>query len=185
MRFLNIAIIASLSATLLGCAASSNAPKITAIESPQYRLDSGDKLRLTVFGHEGLSGEFNVGSNGNISFPLILDTKVSGLTTAELERSITQKLMPDYLLDPKVSVEVLNYRNIYILGEVRTPGEYPFVPNMTVKQAVAIAGGYTYRAAEKTAEITRQSKNSITTKTVGSLSMISPGDTITITRKWF
>ncbi len=185
MRFLSITTIALLSVSLLGCAVSPAMNETKIVQNIEYRLGTGDKLRLTVFGHEKLSGEFNVGSNGNISFPLILDTKVSGLTTSELEASITQKLTPDYLLDPKVSIEVLNYRNIYILGEVRTPGEYPFIPNMTVKQVVAIAGGYTYRANENTAEITRLSQGAITTKTVDTLSIISPGDTLTITRKWF
>ncbi len=155
------------------------------VQNAEYKLDTGDSVRLIVFGHEKLSGEFGIGSSGKVSFPLILETQVSGLTVKELEDYITNELSPQYLLDPKVSIEVLSYRDVYILGEVRTPGKYPYIPNMTVQKAVAIAGGYTYRAKEKTAEITRQSQGEITTKIIGAKSMILPGDTLVINRKWF
>ncbi len=185
MRLLTIAITVLMSANLTACTISPTISETKLVQNNEYRLGTGDNLRLIVFGHETLSGEFNVGTNGEVSFPLILNTKVSGLTTTELEALITEKLTPEYLLNPKVSIEVLNYRDVYILGEVRTPGKYPFIPNMTVKQAVAIAGGYTYRANEKSAELTRQSQDIITTKTVDTLTMLSPADTLTIKRKWF
>ncbi len=185
MRFLNIAVIMFIGISLSGCVATFDEPKTRVVPSPQYRLDTGDKIRLIIFGHEKMSGDFNISSSGSVSFPLILETQVSGLTAAELEAVITEKLTPQYLLNPKVSIEVLSYRDIYILGEVRNPGKYQFIPNMTVKKAVAIAGGYTYRANENSAELTRQSKDVIVTKKVDMLSMVLPGDTLIIKRKWF
>lgn len=151
----------------------------------EYRLGTGDHIRLIVFGHENLSGEFTVGTAGTISFPLILETQVSGLSIEELEQTITDKLSPDYLIEPRVSIEVLEYRDIYILGEVRTPGKYAYIPDLTVQKAAAIAGGYTYRAKEDSAELTRQNDGNIQTQTVSHKAIILPGDTVVIKRKWF
>tara|TARA_B100001989_G_scaffold252903_1_gene236861 strand:- start:482 stop:1066 length:585 start_codon:yes stop_codon:yes gene_type:complete len=151
----------------------------------EYVLGTGDKISLIVFGHPDLSGEFAVGSSGSISFPLIKETKVTGLTTKELEELITNKLSPQYLVDPKVSVEIIDYRDIFILGEVRTPGKYDFIPGITVQKAVAVAGGYTYRAQENSAELTRQIDSRITTKIVNDKQILAPGDTIVIKRRWF
>lgn len=157
------------------------------LEQPigEYVLGTGDKISLIVFGHEDLSGEFSVDSTGSISFPLIKETKVSGLTTQALEDMITSKLSPQYLVDPKVSVEVIDYRDIFILGEVRTPGKYDYIPGVTVQKAVAVAGGYTYRAQEGSAELTRQTDQEIHTKIVNDKQILAPGDTIVIKRRWF
>lgn len=150
-----------------------------------YILGIGDTLRITVFGQENLSGEFAVEPNGMISYPLIKDVAAAGTTARELEQIITDELKPDYVLDPRVSVEVLNYRDMYILGEVQQPGKYEYVPNMTVLQAVAIAGGYTYRANEDGAEVTRHVKGALKTFTVNDKTMLKPGDTIVVKRRWF
>lgn len=171
---------------LVSCITSSKSIQHTAVmEAIEHKLDTGDTIRLNVFGHEKLSGDFQIGSNGKVSFPLILDIKVSGLTIKELKQIITDKLSPKYLLDPKVSIDVVAYRDIYILGEVRVPGKYAYIPNMTLLKAVAIAGGHTYRAKENSAKITRQSKGQVTTETVGKEALIYPGDTVIITRRWF
>ncbi len=188
MKLLSIALTLLACIYISGCSAQiSPAPvsETISVQNSEYRLGTGDTLRLIVFGHEQLSGEFNIGASGKVSFPLILDTQVSGLTTRELEKVITEKLAPQYLRNPKVSVEVIKYRDVYILGEVRTPGKYPYIPNMTIQKAVAIAGGYTYRANEKTAKLIHQSQDTITTKTVNDMAIVSPGDTVIITRKWF
>ncbi len=128
---------------------------VAGAEEAGYRLASGDRLKVTVYGHTDLSGEFDVDSQGNVALPLIQDVSVTGLTVEQFEASITDKLQPDYLKHPKVSVEVLSYRPFYILGEVKTPGSYPYVSGMTVLNAVALAGGYTYRAKTKAVLITR------------------------------
>jgi polysaccharide export outer membrane protein len=150
-----------------------------------YILGTGDALRITVYGQEGLSGEFRVDASGNISFPLLNSVPAAGFTTSQLEKDITDKLDPDYIVDPRVSVEVLTYRTVYVLGEVRTPGRYEFSPNMTAMQAIAAAGGYTYRANEDTAELTRHVKGAINTFTIDQMTMIKPGDTIVVKRRWF
>ena len=157
------------------------------LEKPlgEYVLGTGDKISLIVFGHEDLSGEFTVDSTGGISFPLIKETKVNGLTTTGLEDLITGKLSPQYLVDPKVSIEVIDYRDIFILGEVRTPGKYDYIPGITIQKAVAVAGGYTYRAKEGSAELTRQTGQKILTKIANDKETLSPGDTIVIKRRWF
>ncbi|MDH5722382.1 MAG: polysaccharide export protein [Alphaproteobacteria bacterium] len=151
----------------------------------EYVLGTGDKISLIVFGHEDLSGEFTVDSTGSISFPLIKETKVSSLTTKALEDLITEKLSPQYLVDPKVSIEVIDYRDIFILGEVRTPGKYDYIPGLTVQKAIAIAGGYTYRAQERSAELTRQTDQEIRTQVVDDKELLAPGDTIVVKRRWF
>jgi len=150
-----------------------------------YQLGSGDALRILVYGQDELSGQFTVDPSGRISMPLIQDIQAAGLTARELEASITASLSPQYLKDPKVSVEVLEFRSVYILGEVRTPGKYPYVPNMTVLQAVAVAGGHTYRANENAAQVTRIENDMMKTMTLPPLGLIMPGDTVVIKRRWF
>ena len=115
-----------------------------------YRLGSGDKVRIIVFGEQSLSGEFLVpGGEGQISFPLVGDVKAGGLTVAELQTELETKLKDGFLKQPRVSIEVLNYRPYYILGEVSKSGEYPYINGLTVLNAVATAGGFTYRADRK------------------------------------
>ena len=154
-------------------------------EQNDYVLGTGDVLRITVFGQENLSGEYKVEPSGAIAFPLIQQVNAAGYTAREVEADITDRLDPEYIISPRVSIEVLNYRNMYILGEVQQPGKYEFVPNMTVLQAVALAGGYTYRADENGAEVTRHVKGALKTFTVDEVTMLKPGDTIVVKRRWF
>ena len=156
----------------------------TAPASPgdDYVLGTGDHIRVTVFGHDDLSGQFQVGANGRTSLPLIGEVKASGLTAQEMEKEIVNRLQPDYLKNPQVSVEVLNYRPFYILGEVNQPGSYPYVNGMRVINAVALAGGYTYRADEEDLWVTRtngkREKASPTTE-------VFPGDVIEVPERFF
>jgi polysaccharide export outer membrane protein len=140
---------------------------------------------LTVFGHKDLSGEFVVNQRGYLSLPLIIAVKVVGLTLEEVVEAIITKLKPDYLLNPKVSVEILNYRPFYIIGEVNNPGSYPYVTGMTVINAVAMAGGYTYRAKKRKTEINRVNQ-SIREKIIVDIdTIILPGDIIEIPERFF
>lgn len=154
-------------------------------ERPQYALGSGDKLRVTVFGHEDLSGEFSVGSTGNISLPLIGTVKAGGRTIPQLEKAIHDKLYPDYLKNPRVSVEVLNFRPFYIIGEVKKPGSYPFVSGMTVVNAVALAGGFTYRAKENDLLIKRANDPNGGKQKARQETLVMPGDVIVVPERWF
>jgi protein involved in polysaccharide export with SLBB domain len=150
-----------------------------------YALGPGDKIRVTVFGHEDLSGEFDVDGSGNVSLPLIRNLKAEGLTVRQLEQSITDRLSPDFLKNPSVSVEVLNYRPFYIYGEVTRPGSYPFVSGMTVVNAVAMAGGFTYRARTGRVRIIRANDPSRSPQDADRDTPVLPGDVIEVPERYF
>ncbi len=116
-----------------------------AVDEP-YRLDAGDRLRVVVYGQEGLTNTYTVDAGGAITMPLIGAVSARGLTPAELAAAVTARLKKNYLREPYVAAEVETYRPFFILGEVAAPGQYPYVPNMTIESAVAIAGGFTPRA---------------------------------------
>jgi polysaccharide export outer membrane protein len=154
----------------------------TTFAQQEYTLGSEDKIRLTVFGEQQLSGEFLVDSSGSVSLPLIGEVKAGGLTLRQFENQVTQKLKQGYLQDPKVSAEVVNFRPIYVIGEVQKPGQYPYVSDMTVSKAVALANGYTYRASENTVIITRGGRSF---KAEGAGIKILPGDEVRIPERYF
>jgi polysaccharide export outer membrane protein len=161
--------------------------RVVAAEEGQsaYRLDAGDRIKVTVYGHDDLSGEFDVDSEGFVSLPLIEDIQSSGLTVEELEVAITDELQPDYLKHPKVSVDILTYRPFYIIGEVRQPGSYPYVSGMTVLNAVALAGGYTYRAKTKAVRITRPEGDEQAELEAEPNTPVMPGDVIEVPERFF
>ncbi len=150
-----------------------------------YTLGSGDRVRVTVFGEEDLSGEFEVGGSGFISLPLIGEVRAGGLGLRQLEKVITEKLLDGYLKTPRVSVEVRNYRPFYILGEVKEPGSYPYVSGMTVLNAVALAGGYTYRARKKRLLITRANDAEGAEQPVTENTVVLPGDVVRVPERFF
>ena len=150
-----------------------------------YKLGSGDKVRVTVFGHEDLSGEFEVDGSGNVSLPLIRNVKAEGMTVGQLAQEIAERLSPDFLVNPRVSVEVLTYRPFYIYGEVTKPGSYPYVNGMKVVNAVAMAGGFTYRARTSKVRILRADDPSRTPKDADKDTAVLPGDVIEVPERYF
>jgi polysaccharide export outer membrane protein len=150
-----------------------------------YGLDSGDKLRVVVFGQDGLSSSYSVDSSGRITMPLIGAVHARGMTTAGLQQAIVAKLKNGFVREPHVAVEVDVYRPFFILGEVTLPGQYPYVPNMSVETAVAIAGGYTPRAFKYRIEVSRPVNGMIERKVVSAAYPVRPGDTINISERWF
>ncbi len=150
-----------------------------------YTLASGDRLRIIVFGQDNLSNIYAVDGSGRIAMPLIGAVPVAGLSTAQVERAVEARLKAGYIREPKVTVEVDTYRPFFVLGEVTNSGQYPYVNGMTVQTAVAIAGGYTPRAAKDSAEITRQVEGRLVTGTVPITYPVRPGDTIVIKERWF
>ncbi|QEL22581.1 polysaccharide export protein [Bosea sp. F3-2] len=150
-----------------------------------YRLASGDRLRIIVFGQDNLSNIYAVDGSGRISMPLINTVEAQGRTTQQLAQAIEAKLRGGYLREPKVSVEVDAYRPFFVLGEVTTSGQFPFVNGMTVQTAVAIAGGFTPRGQRSSAEVTRQVDGQTVTATVPITYPVQPGDTIVIKERWF
>jgi polysaccharide export outer membrane protein len=175
----------------LGTAAFAQSAVGAAAPSPiagqaEYRLGTGDKLKISVFGEETLSGEFVIsGGPGTISFPLIGDVKAAGLTLTELRSAIESELKPDYLKDPHVSIEVLNYRPFYILGEVAKPGEYPYSNGLTVLNAVATANGFTDRANTRNVYIKRAGASSELQMRLDATTLVEPGDTVRIGERFF
>lgn len=154
-------------------------------QSPIYRLDSGDRIRVTVFGHDDLSGEYEVGSAGGVSFPLVGEIQVKGKSLREAEELFAEALRPDYLKNPRVAVEVLNYRPFYIIGEVQSPGSYPYVNGMRVVNAIALAGGFSYRADEDDLYITRGDDPTSTRIEANQNTLVYPGDVIEVTERFF
>lgn len=153
--------------------------------TPAYTLGTGDKLRITVYGHPDLSGEFEVDGTGSISLPLIGQVEALGLTTPQLEAKIVSLLDGDYLLNPRVSAEVANYRPFYILGEVGRPGEYPYTSGLTVLNAVAAAGGFSYRADRRVVFIKSADGTSEVKYKLDSNTLVQPGDTLRIKERLF
>jgi polysaccharide biosynthesis/export protein len=154
------------------------------LKSP-YRISTGDRLRIIVFGQDNLSNIYTVDSVGNISFPLIGNVPVNNQTTKELEQNITGRLRQGYIREPRVTADVDVYRPVFIMGEVTTSGQYAYVNGMTAQTAVAIAGGFTPRANQRHATITRKINGELVTGTVPMTHPIRPGDTIMISERWF
>lgn len=156
-------------------------------EPPVYRLAPGDKLNITVFGEEALTKEYVITSAGDLAFPLLGDVQAAGKTSGELSVALTSALSRGYLNDPRVNIEVLNYRPFFILGEVQTAGEYPYRDGLTVSQAVALAKGYTYRADQRRVFIRRADDPEEKTFELSSQRpvYIQPGDTVRVGQRYF
>lgn len=150
-----------------------------------YTLATGDRLRIIVFGQDSLSNIYAVDAAGRISMPLIGSVPVAGRTTAETVQTIEARLRAGYLREPRVTVEVDVYRPFFVLGEVVTSGQFPYVNAMTVQTAVAIAGGFSPRAERRSAEITRMTPQGPVSATVPITYAVRPGDTIVIKERWF
>ena len=175
-----------LSGLIGGWEASAEEPAVVAIRPLQeYRTDSGDKLRITVFGHDDLSGEFQVDGSGYIALPLIGGVEAGNKSAHELELAIVNKLSPDFLKNPQVSVEVLTYRPFYILGEVNNPGSYAYVNGMTVITAIAVSGGYTYRGRENKVSIIRANDPERKKHPANHDTVVFPGDVIEVPERFF
>jgi polysaccharide export outer membrane protein len=152
-----------------------------------YRFGPGDRLRITVYGETGLTGEYAITSGGFVSFPLIGDVVASNRTRAEIQTVIHDRLASGYLLDPRVAVEVVDFRNYYVLGEVSKPGEYPYRPNLTLEQAIAAAGGFTYRASQKNIRVRHndQGEYRLIPKDGDAPLALQPGDTVKVGERFF
>jgi polysaccharide export outer membrane protein len=165
--------------------ASTNAPG-GAAAGPGYKLGPNDRVRIIVFGQPTLTGEYSLDGNGVLAFPLIGNLPAQGVTTAELQKMIAAKLEPDYLVNPSVSAEVVTRRPFYVIGEVHKPGNYPYVTDMTALNAVAMAGGFTYRARKNDFYIKRLDQNGkmVRIPATGG-TVLQPGDTLEVRERLF
>lgn len=160
-------------------------PAFTASAGAPYTLDSGDKLKITVFGQPSLSSNFEVDANGLITMPLIGGVEARNRTTNELQGMIETRLRNGFLREPNVTVAVDTYRPFFILGEVQTSGQYPYVANMTAEKAVAIANGFSPRAVQTSVEIARKIRGTLVRAVVPLNTPVKPGDVITVRERWF
>ncbi len=180
-------VLVALTLSVTGCASTPPIPSTTdqpdaAIKS--YRVNSGDRLRVTVFRHVDLSGEFVLDGGGFFALPLIGAINGGGRTPRELEDNIETAFKEGgYLVDPQVGIEVLTYRPFYILGEVNQPGSYPYVSGMTAINAIALAGGFTYRAKRSSMTISRSDDGP--RRSIDATGEILPGDILTIHESFF
>jgi polysaccharide export outer membrane protein len=177
-----------LALTLLATACGgrlANQETLEQVAAAEYRLGPGDQLRISVFGEEELSGQFVVSSQGTISYPLIGETAAAGLSISEFTQSLVDTLRNGYVRQPSVSVEVTNYRPFYILGEVSNPGTYPYSAGLTVMNAVATAGGFTYRADDGPLYIKHAREEDERAYRLNSTTPVQPGDTVRIPERRF
>jgi protein involved in polysaccharide export with SLBB domain len=179
LRFLSLAL-------LILCAACATLPDLAPPSGPfVYKLGSGDRLRIVVFGEPALTGEFALDGGGTIAYPLLGEVSAAAKSTSEVRDDIAARLGAQYVRNPRVSVEVINYRPIYILGEVARPGEFPFVEGLSAFALVAKAGGFTYRANRKFVFV-RHEREAVEKAyaLTGSLT-VRPGDTVRIGERYF
>lgn len=192
-RFRIAAAVLAAGALVTGCAGSSapiidSASFVSSHGTPSldknYRINSGDKLKITVFGEENLSGQFDVGTRGQISMPLIGELQANGLSLNNLRDSIAQRLSDGYLKNPKVSVEIAGYRPVFVQGEVRNGGEFPYKVGLTLRDAIAMAGGYNYRADQSYLYIGRNGAPDVAVRTLNNIEIL-PGDNLRIPERFF
>jgi polysaccharide biosynthesis/export protein len=158
---------------------------VTGAPLPAYTLDSGDRLRIVVFGQDQLTNSYGVDAAGNVTMPLIGAVHARGLTTTKLSRALAAQLRRGFLREPHLAVEVELYRPFFILGEVNFPGQYPYVPNMTAETAVAIGGGFTPRAFRPTVELSRPVDGVVARQIVPVITQMNPSDMVVVHERWF
>ena len=174
--------------TLLTCFALSFLllPNTSYSQSEQYRLGAGDVIRITVFEEEDLSfDELLVGDKGVISYPFLDEIEVEGATTKQLEQKIIDGLIGDYLINPRVTVSIIEYRQFYVTGEVEKPGGFPFSPGLSVRMAISLAGGFTDRASKSNIFVVHDNDDTQTPNKVNLNSAVRPGDSITVEQSFF
>ncbi len=181
-----LASVLALAVLTTGCTSYRPAPPAfhEAIDKP-YILDAGDTVRVTVFEQDGLTNTYAVDQSGYIAFPLVGPVPARGSTVQQVERALANKLRNGYLRDPDVSVQVDRYRPIFVMGEVGSAGQYSYVPGLTVQKAIALAGGYTPRAQQADADVTRSINGEVMTGRVLTSDPLLPGDTIYVRERLF
>lgn len=175
-----------LALALAGCAPVTGIEAPTTAQAPSYTLGASDSLRVIFYGEDALSGEYGIDGQGNLSLPLVGEVKAAGLTSDQLQQKLTQIYADGgYLIDPKIAVEITDYRPYFILGEVNAPGQYPYIPGLTIQQAVATAKGFTYRAQQNVVMVTHWGSDKEVAYQLAPGAAVSPGDTIRVEERHF
>jgi len=167
-----------------GCTPSSLAER-PAVGSFEYRIGPGDRLRIATYGEDRLTGEFAITARGTVAFPLLGEVEAAGRTVPEFTAQLQRRLAGEYMRNPQVSVEMVNFRPVYILGEVSRPGEFPYGERLSIYALVAKAGGFTYRANQGYALIRSESDTAERAVRLSSATAVQPGDTIRIPERTF
>lgn len=152
---------------------------------PGYSLGPGDKLRITVYDEEGLTGEYTVSARGTVSVPLAGELPAAGETISQFRAMLTERLAKGILNDPQVAAEIIEYRPFFILGEVNKPGQYPYSVGLTVYSAVATAQGFTYRANTHKVLIRHAGEATEERVRIGAATPVMPGDTVRVLERFF
>ena len=177
-------ILLSLFLALAACTPANLAER-PSTHAYQYTLGSGDRLKVETYGEQRLTGEFAVNGEGKVSFPLLGEVEARGKTLAQFKADLIGRLGNELLRNPQVTVEMLNLRPVYVLGEVARPGEFPFAEHMTIYALVAKAGGFTYRANREFAYVTGEGDADEQATRLTSTTAVHPGDTIRIPERTF
>lgn len=171
-----------------GVAAGQEPPSLGAASGTSdtsYRLDSGDRVQISVFNQDDLSGEFQIDGDGRFSMPLIGSVQAAGMTPAELELHLVERYKPDYLVNPRIFIHVMNYRPYYLVGEVQSTGAFPYVAGMTYLTAIAKAGGFTYRAKKDVVYVIRVDDPEQKELKLDVEEKVLPGDIIRVAERLF
>lgn len=179
-------LLGAMLAGLAGCAPGADLALLPQPPAGAYQLGAGDEIRVITFGEDQLTGSFRVDDEGNIALPLLGIIHAAGSTPVELQTRVAGQLLQQKLLrQPSVSIEVLAYRPVFVLGEVAKPGVYPYQPGMTMLTAVAVAGGFTYRAVQAYASDVRTTRDVAREGRITPLSFVAPGDVINVFERRF
>lgn len=155
-------------------------------EEGDYKLSAGDVIRVHVYDEPDLTFErILIGESGKFSYPFLGDVRVEGLSLTGLEAALVSGLKPDYLLDPKLSVSIVEYRPFFVSGEVKSPGSHPYQPGIKLRQAISLAGGFTERASDSKIYVVRENDPSHRRVKVNLSYKVMPGDTITVEQSLF
>lgn len=193
-RLLAVFLAGAISAALAGCGggpsfiaqAGPDTPVVGPDSRAGMRLQAGDKLKITVYNEDKLTGEYEIDSSGALSLPLAGTVQAEGLTRPELEQLLSKKLSASrYLKNPKVTVDVANFRPFYVLGEVERPGEFPYRSGLNVMGAIAVAGGSTYRASQSYVLIQRAGEEEFQEYKLAPNVRVYPGDVVKIPERYF
>ncbi len=188
-RSMRTALMLTLALAVTGCTPGANLPLLPPVQNAGYALGPSDQIRVITYNEPQLTNTFTVGDNGSIAFPLIGTVQVAGMTADDAASTLSKSLIDKKLLrDPSVSVQIIQYRPIFVLGEVNRPGQYPYQPGMTLLSGVALAGGFTYRAVTSYAGDVRnqgqQAGHAVEGK-IDRATPLQPGDVVTIFERYF
>ncbi|MHB2170077.1 polysaccharide biosynthesis/export family protein [Alsobacter sp. R-9] len=188
LRLMILGFVAVAGLQLTACAPDpylTNAAETPSKAVPDIRITPGDKIRVTVFNEPNLSGEFDVDVTGNVSLPVAGTLKIAGMTRPQVEGILARRLKSEYLRDPKVTVDISNYRPFYILGEVKSPGAYPYKDKLNIMSAIATAGGETYRASRSAVYIQRGGTGPFFEYQLSPSVPVMPGDVVRLPERYF